>query len=113
MYGSDSVNDDSERTAFRKTEKKYKLYYDSTSKSSKKKKQPRPVDLSEVIDFKAVSESFDRNGDLRAGVSKLECPFDRPVFCLDDCPGMQTVLTGCCAFELEKINLRELELVLE
>ncbi|MFS7958986.1 putative DNA oxidative demethylase, DNA-(apurinic or apyrimidinic site) lyase [Helianthus anomalus] len=87
MYGSDSINDDSERTAFRKTEKKYKLYYDSSSKSSKKKKQPRPVDLSEVIDFKAISESFDRNGDLRAGVSKLECPFDRPVFCLDDCPG--------------------------
>ncbi|KAI3817447.1 hypothetical protein L1987_11238 [Smallanthus sonchifolius] len=87
MYGSDSVNDDSERTAFRKTEKKYKLYYDSNSKSSKKKKQPRPVDLSEVIDFKSISESFARNGDLPTGVSKLDYHFDRPVFCLDDCPG--------------------------
>ncbi|KAI7752754.1 hypothetical protein M8C21_026836 [Ambrosia artemisiifolia] len=87
MYRSESVNDDSERTAFRKTEKKYKLYYDSNSKSSKKKKQPRPVDLSEVIDFRSILESFDRNGDLPAGVSKIEYPFDRPVFCLDDCPG--------------------------
>ncbi|KAK9063531.1 hypothetical protein SSX86_017401 [Deinandra increscens subsp. villosa] len=87
MYGSDGVNDDSERTAFRRTEKKYKLYYDSNSKSSKKKKQPRAVDLSEVIDFKSISESFAVNGDLPAGVSKLERNFDRPVFCLDNCPG--------------------------
>lgn len=87
MYGSDGVNDDSDRTAFRKTEKKYKLYYDTNTKSSKKKKQPRPVDLSEVIDFKSISESFTRNGDLPIGVSKLECHFDRPVFCLDNCPG--------------------------
>ena len=36
MYGSEKVPDDSERTAFRKAEKKYKLYYDDTSKSSKK-----------------------------------------------------------------------------
>ncbi|KAL4573806.1 hypothetical protein LXL04_020624 [Taraxacum kok-saghyz] len=86
MYGSDGVTEDSERTAFRKTEKKYKLYYDNT-KSSKKKKQPRPVDLSEVIDFKSISESLTRNGDLPIGVSKLECDFDRPVFCLDNCPG--------------------------
>ncbi|KAI3515974.1 hypothetical protein L1887_14881 [Cichorium endivia] len=87
MYGSDGVNDDSERTAFRKTEKKYKLYYDSNTKCSKKKKQPRPVDLSEVIDFKSISESFTINDDLPAGVSKLERHFDKPVFCLDNCPG--------------------------
>jgi len=36
MYGSEKVPDDSERTAFRKAEKKYKLYYDDTYKSSKK-----------------------------------------------------------------------------
>ncbi|KAI3733345.1 hypothetical protein L6452_12788 [Arctium lappa] len=87
MYGSDSVNEDSERTAFRKTEKKYKLYYDPNTKSSKRKKQPRPVDLSEVIDFKSISESFATNSDLPSGVSKFECHFDRPVFCLDDCSG--------------------------
>ncbi|KAI3730824.1 hypothetical protein L1987_62002 [Smallanthus sonchifolius] len=87
MYGSDSVNDDSERTAFRKTEKKYKLYYDSNSRSSKKKKQPRPVDLSEVIDFKSILESFARDGDLPTGVSKLDYHFDGPLFCLDDWPG--------------------------
>jgi len=31
MYG-DGVSDDTERTAFRKAEKKYKLYYDQSSK---------------------------------------------------------------------------------
>ncbi|XP_076916609.1 DNA N(6)-methyladenine demethylase ALKBH1A-like [Bidens hawaiensis] len=84
MYGSDTVPDDPDRTAFRKTEKKYKLYYDSTSK---KKKLPRPVDLSEVIDFRSVSDSFARTGDIRSGVSKVENRFDKPVFGLDDCPG--------------------------
>nr|XP_043608476.1 alpha-ketoglutarate-dependent dioxygenase alkB [Erigeron canadensis] len=85
MYASESVNEqDSERTAFRKTEKKYKLYYDT---NSKKKKRPRQVDLSEVIDFKSISEAFDDKGELPSGVSKLECRFDSPVFCLDDCPG--------------------------
>lgn len=53
-----------------------------------RKKRPRQVDLSEVIDFKSISESFDDNGELPSGVSKLECRFDSPVFCLDDCPGM-------------------------
>jgi alkylated DNA repair protein alkB family protein 1 len=33
MYGSDkAVTDDTDRTEFRKTEKKYKLYYDQNSK---------------------------------------------------------------------------------
>lgn len=36
MYGSDKVSEDAERTAFRKAEKKYKLYYDDSSKSSRK-----------------------------------------------------------------------------
>nr|GEY24693.1 hypothetical protein [Tanacetum cinerariifolium] len=74
------------RTAFRKSEKKFKLYYDS---NKKKKKLPRPVDLSDVIDFKAISESFYRNEELPAGVYKAQCRFfDKPVFSLDNCPGM-------------------------
>ncbi|GJW21682.1 alpha-ketoglutarate-dependent dioxygenase AlkB [Tanacetum coccineum] len=85
MYGSEKLNDDdSERTAFRKSEKKYKLYYDS---NKKKKKLPIPVDLSDVIDFKAISESFYRNEELPVGVSKPQCRFDKPVFSLDHCPG--------------------------
>ncbi|PWA74538.1 Oxoglutarate/iron-dependent dioxygenase [Artemisia annua] len=84
MYGSENLNEDSERTAFRKTEKKYKLYYDS---NKKKKKLPRAVDLSDVIDFKAISESFVRNEELPVGVSKAQSRFDNPVFCLDACPG--------------------------
>ncbi|XP_071690892.1 DNA N(6)-methyladenine demethylase ALKBH1A [Rutidosis leptorrhynchoides] len=88
MYRSDSVkDDDAERTAFRKTEKQYKLYYNTNAKSSKKKKLPIPVDLSEVIDFKSILESYASDGELPIGVSKLECNFDRPVFCLVDCPG--------------------------
>ncbi|KAG5521832.1 hypothetical protein RHGRI_034158 [Rhododendron griersonianum] len=62
MYEPEVATDDSERTAFRRAEKKYKLYYDQNPKSSKKKKQPRPIDLSEVIDFKVIQDSFNRNG---------------------------------------------------
>ncbi|KAL6952876.1 DNA-(apurinic or apyrimidinic site) lyase [Sarracenia purpurea var. burkii] len=87
MYGSEAVADDSDRTAFRRAEKKYKLYYDHNPKSSKKKKQTRPVDLSQVIDFKSILESFNRNGELPPGVFRLPCDSDRPVFCLEDRPG--------------------------
>ncbi|XP_059656664.1 alpha-ketoglutarate-dependent dioxygenase alkB [Cornus florida] len=88
MYGADSVNDDdSERTAFRKAEKKYRLYYDHSTKSSKRKKQPRPVDLSEVIDFKSVLDSFNRNNELPPGISVLQRDFNQPVFCLENRPG--------------------------
>lgn len=36
MYGTEKVSEDAERTAFRRAEKKYKLYYEDTFKSSKK-----------------------------------------------------------------------------
>ncbi|KAJ9169326.1 hypothetical protein P3X46_017531 [Hevea brasiliensis] len=93
MYGSDKVNDEvaSERTAFRRTEKKYKLYYDQDSKSSKKKKRPKQVDLSEVLDFKTISESYDENGDLPPGIVAFQCGFDRPVFRLQNCPGFSFI----------------------
>ncbi|KAM7484065.1 hypothetical protein LguiA_000074 [Lonicera macranthoides] len=90
MYESESVTvvEDAERTAFRKAEKKYKLYYDQTTKSSKKKKQPRAVDLSEVIDFKSVLESFiNRGGNLPPDISVLGREFDHTVFCLEKRPG--------------------------
>ncbi|XP_047332826.1 alpha-ketoglutarate-dependent dioxygenase alkB [Impatiens glandulifera] len=87
MYGADDLAGDSERTAFRKSEKKYKLYYDNSSKSSKKKKQPKAVDLSDVLDFHSILDSYKANGELPSGVSVLQCDFDRSVFCLDDHPG--------------------------
>ncbi|PWA46460.1 Oxoglutarate/iron-dependent dioxygenase [Artemisia annua] len=99
MYGSENLNDDSERTAFRKTEKKYKLYYDS---NKKKKKLPRAVDLSDVIDFKAISESFDRNEELPVGVSKAQSRFDNPVFCLDACPGFYFIPAALSVEEQHK-----------
>lgn len=87
MYGSDKNTDDSERTAFRRAEKKYKLYYDDTYKSSKKKKLPKQVDLSEVIDFKSILESYKQDGALPLGVNATKCDLDGPVFCLENRPG--------------------------
>ncbi|XP_057776969.1 alpha-ketoglutarate-dependent dioxygenase alkB [Salvia miltiorrhiza] len=83
MYRSEVTSEESERTAFRKAEKKYKIYYDST----KKKKLTRPVDLSEVIDFKSILDYYNYNGELKDGVSVLNCDFDRPIFCLESRPG--------------------------
>lgn len=75
---------DSERTAFRKAEKKYKLYQNNDPKSSKKRqKGPKPVDLSDVVDFKKVVQ-----GEIHPpGISKLQSDFDFPVFCFQDRPG--------------------------
>ncbi|RVW99268.1 Alpha-ketoglutarate-dependent dioxygenase alkB [Vitis vinifera] len=86
MYGSYGVSDDAERTAFRRAEKKYKVYYDD-SKSSKKKKQLKQVDLSEVVDFKAILRSFNQSGEVPPGTFALQCDFDRPVFCIENRPG--------------------------
>ena len=123
MYGSERAVDDAERTAFRKTEKKYKLYYEDKSKSSKKylifqlisqnlvdfnlkkkqgffflllfiwfeflrKKQPKQVDLSEVLDFKSISESYNQKGEFPPGVVPVNCGFDRPIFRLENRPGI-------------------------
>ncbi|TMX05856.1 hypothetical protein EJD97_011734 [Solanum chilense] len=80
MYGP---TEDAERTAFRKAEKKYKLYYDN----NRKKKQPRPVDLSDVIDFKSISEAYHRNAELPSGIFPIHCDLHTPIFCLESHPG--------------------------
>ncbi|KAJ8759090.1 hypothetical protein K2173_003328 [Erythroxylum novogranatense] len=96
MYGPDrSAADEVEWTAFRRAEKKYKLYYDKDSRNSKKfdkpiplrKKQPKKVDLSEVLDFKEILESYSKSSELHPEVVPLQCGFDRPVFCLKTRPG--------------------------
>ncbi|GAV90825.1 2OG-FeII_Oxy_2 domain-containing protein [Cephalotus follicularis] len=81
-----AVAEDAERTAFRRAEKKYKLYYDAPPKSSKKKKQSVTVDLTEVVDFKSILDSYNHNGQLPHGIS-LRCGFDYTVFCFDSRPG--------------------------
>lgn len=106
MYGSEKVPDDSERTAFRKAEKKYKLYYDDTSKSSKKKKQPKPVDLSEVLDFKSILESYNQSGDLPPGILSLQSDFNFPVFSLESRPGFYFI-PGALSLEEQCQWIRE------
>lgn len=63
-----------------------------------RKRIARPVDLSEVIDFKSILEEYNRNGELRDGVSVLNCDFDRTIFCLESRPGMLPFrfLNGFC-----------------
>lgn len=111
MYGSDKASDEVERTAFRQAEKKYKLYYEDAFKSSKKylssllfvvlfdlvffyssfvnnrKKKPKQVDLSEVLDFKSILELYNEKAQLSPAIFVLQCGFNRPVFCLEDRPG--------------------------
>ncbi|KAG9445963.1 hypothetical protein H6P81_012091 [Aristolochia fimbriata] len=84
MYGAAQVPGDLERTAFRKAEKKYKLYKTASKKSRKKAVE---TDLSDVYDFKLILESFERSGETPPGIFKFECDFCRPVFCFEGRPG--------------------------
>uniref|UniRef100_A0A7N0TXD6 Alpha-ketoglutarate-dependent dioxygenase AlkB-like domain-containing protein n=1 Tax=Kalanchoe fedtschenkoi TaxID=63787 RepID=A0A7N0TXD6_KALFE len=87
MYGSDRATEESEQTAFRRAEKKYKLYYDYNARSSRKKKLPREVDLSDVLDFKSILESYDQNGELPDRVYAMKFDADCLAFCLEARPG--------------------------
>ncbi|KAK6930810.1 Alpha-ketoglutarate-dependent dioxygenase AlkB-like [Dillenia turbinata] len=106
MYGSNGVQDETDRTEFRKAEKKYKLYYDNTSKSSKKKKQPRKVDLSEVLDFNSILESFNQTGETPSGIFPLQCDIGLPVFCLKNRPGFYFI-PGALSIEEQCKWIRE------
>ncbi|KAJ4818729.1 Alpha-ketoglutarate-dependent dioxygenase alkB [Rhynchospora pubera] len=89
VYGAETsaaTAADLERTAFRRAEKKYKLYKAPLPKSRKKITVTKPtLDLAEVIDFRTeINETLH----LQIGVIKVDCPdFDRPVFGLSDHPG--------------------------
>ncbi|XP_068666165.1 DNA N(6)-methyladenine demethylase ALKBH1A [Aristolochia californica] len=83
MYAPQAPGD-FERTAFRKAEKKYKLYKTVSKKSRQKAVE---TDLSEVFDFKLILESFNQCGETPPGIFKLKCDFCRPVFCFEDRPG--------------------------
>ncbi|CAH2038216.1 unnamed protein product, partial [Thlaspi arvense] len=85
MYESANVPDDADRTAFRRAEKKYKLYYEQDSKFSRKKKLPKPVDLSALLDFDSILQNFYKNGVLPDGIKVAEA--DSPVFCIENRPG--------------------------
>lgn len=56
------------------------------------------MDLSEVVDFKAILEFYNQNGELPAGVFIHQSNFDRPVFGLKSRPGMH--LSGIYCFYL-------------
>ena len=56
------------------------------------RKQPvvNRTDLSDVIDFLAVLESFERDGGTPEGIYRFVCPgFALPIFCLKDRPGTE------------------------
>nr|CAD1836615.1 unnamed protein product [Ananas comosus var. bracteatus] len=80
-----------ERTAFRGAEKRYKLYKTLPHRPKSRMKTTsgtKPTDLSDVVDFKAVLESFASGRDLPTGILRFDCDgFDRPVFCIEDRPG--------------------------
>lgn len=100
MYGS---TEEAEQTAFRKAEKKYKLYYEN---GTRKKKQPKPVDLSEVIDFKSISDSYHRNGKLPSHISAIQCDLDTPVFSLESHPGFYFI-PGALPIEVQRRWIKE------
>ncbi|XP_030459748.1 alpha-ketoglutarate-dependent dioxygenase alkB [Syzygium oleosum] len=108
MYGAEKPpGGESERTAFRQAEKKYKLYYDDGPlKSSRKKKRAKPVDVSDVIDFEAISEAHERGGELPVGVAVVRCGFGRPVFCLEGRPGFYFI-PGALSLEEQCQWMRE------
>ncbi|KAL9686792.1 hypothetical protein QQ045_031185 [Rhodiola kirilowii] len=99
MYGADQAKDELERTAFRIAEKKYKLYYDTTARCSKKKKVPKEVDLSDVIDFKSILETYHQNGELPDGVYARKFDTDRLAFCLESRPEFYFIPGALCVDE--------------
>ncbi|KAJ7544897.1 hypothetical protein O6H91_09G098100 [Diphasiastrum complanatum] len=81
----DAQEGDQARTAFRKAEKKYKLYkHASTSRShsSKLRLQVPPTNLTDVIDFSKID-----NVSSVAGIRKLQDQFEWPVYALENYPG--------------------------
>lgn len=57
-----------------------------------RKKQPKPVDLSEVLDFRAILDCLKRDGELPSGVTLLKEKFSCPVFSLENRPGISILL---------------------
>ncbi|EOA38150.1 hypothetical protein CARUB_v10009622mg [Capsella rubella] len=86
MYEAANVSDDADRTAFRRAEKKYKLYYEQDSKFSRKKKLPKPIDLSELLDFDLILKDFNKTSVLPDGIRVVEVD-SSPVFCIENRPG--------------------------
>lgn len=54
-----------------------------------RKKQPKQVDLSDVLDFKSILDSYNQNGQLPPGIVAVECGFKSPVFLLENHPGTE------------------------
>nr|QEG03076.1 alpha-ketoglutarate-dependent dioxygenase isoform X1 [Cymbidium ensifolium]QEG03080.1 alpha-ketoglutarate-dependent dioxygenase isoform X2 [Cymbidium ensifolium] len=87
MYGTSENPVDAERTAFRRTEKLYKLYKAQTPRL-RKSQAHRKTDLSNVVDFHSVLESLKQGGVTPDGIFKYECRgFNRPIFCFKERSG--------------------------
>uniref|UniRef100_A0A7N0V030 Alpha-ketoglutarate-dependent dioxygenase AlkB-like domain-containing protein n=1 Tax=Kalanchoe fedtschenkoi TaxID=63787 RepID=A0A7N0V030_KALFE len=67
----------------RRAEKQYKAYYDTDAISFKKEKLPREVDLSDVFDFKSISERCDQKNELPDGVYASEFDVGFLAFCFE------------------------------
>lgn len=50
-----------------------------------RKKLPKPVDLSALLDFNLISQDFNKNGVLPDGIRVSEV--GSPVFCIENRPG--------------------------
>lgn len=53
-----------------------------------RKKHIKTVDLSEVVDFKSILQSFNQSGEVPPGTFALRFDFDHLVFCIESRPGM-------------------------
>lgn len=63
-------------------------------------KQPKPVDLTEVLDFRSILECHHRNVELPQGVVVLQDKFSSPVFSLQNHPG--NVFLGSCGLHVSR-----------
>ncbi|XP_019414706.1 PREDICTED: alpha-ketoglutarate-dependent dioxygenase alkB isoform X1 [Lupinus angustifolius] len=104
MYESEKKKEELERTAFRRCEKKYKLYYDNNK--NKKIQIPKPVHLTDVLDFRSILDSHNRNADLPHGVTVLHHNFTSPVFSLQNRPGFY-LIPGALSIEKQCSLIRE------
>lgn len=72
---------------------------------SLRRRQPKQVDLSEVLDFKSILESYRQNGDLPPGIVALHSDFDRPLFCLESRPGINFFIFMNYCFSVEVMQI--------
>lgn len=105
MGYSESLQGDAERSAFRKAEKRYKLY--KAVRGSVTREKVPPTDLSDIVDFRKVLDLFDESGTTPPGIVKLEQEqLDRPVFTIAERPGF-FFIPGALSLEDQFLWIKE------